>query len=308
MDILRQALGDKELNFLGKSYGTYLGTLYAQLFPTKVGHMVLDGAVDPNISTYQQSLAQAVGFDTALNAFIKDCATRDRCPLPTKKEAALTEIKSLFAQAKQSPLPRKKEKDGDDRLATESLLVVGTASALYDSETGWPQLRKAIAEAQSGFGDTYLKLADEYSGRQRNGKYLNNEFDSGAVIDCLDFKDARTLKQVKENESVFTKAAPIFGPYLAFSGINCNYIAKLPTTKHFKEITTANPIIVIGTTRDPATPYKWAQGLHGILTNSTLISLDGDGHTAQGRGIPCVDDQVDAFYLDNKIPKTSTCN
>ena len=308
MDILRQALGDKQLNFMGKSYGTYLGTLYAKLFPYKVGRMVLDGAIDPNISTYQQSLAQAVGFDTALNAFIKDCTSRTTCPLPTNQTLAKQEITQLFTQAKVQPLPRKVKKENDERLATESILVLGTASALYDSETGWPLLRRAITQAQSGYGDVFLRLADEYSGRQPDGTFPNNEFDSGAIIDCLDFKDERTLQQIKKGEATFTKSAPVFGPYLAYSGINCNYIKAPTQPKRFADINTPNTIVIIGTTRDPATPYRWAQGLSQILTNSVLISLNGDGHTGHGRGNMCVDDQVDAYYLDERSPRYSVCS
>ena len=161
MDILRQAVGDKQLNYLGKSYGTFLGTLYAQFFPDKVGRMVLDGAVDPTISDFQQSLTQAIGFDKAFAAFTADCNNRSDCPLPKDEDSAIDFMKQLFKQVEKKPIATK----NNDRLLSESLMVLGTASALYDSSTGWPDLRKAIAEAKRGQGDTFLKLADEYTGR-----------------------------------------------------------------------------------------------------------------------------------------------
>jgi pimeloyl-ACP methyl ester carboxylesterase len=302
MDILRQAVGDKQLNYMGKSYGTFLGTLYAQFFPDKVGRMVLDGAVDPTISDFQQSLTQAIGFDKAFAAFTADCNKRSDCPLPKDKEATIELMKQLFIQAENEPIATK----SNNRILSESLMVLGTASALYDSVTGWPDLRTAIAEVKKGKGDTFLKLADEYTGRFEDGSYRSNEFDSAAIIDCLDFTDARTIEELKKDARVFDEKAPLFGPYLAYSGLGCKYF-ETPKATRILPIKTANPIVIIGTTGDPATPYQWAQGLNKLLTNSVLLSLRGDGHTGQGQGNTCIDSQVDNFYLKNALPATSSC-
>ena len=303
LDILREALGDKQLNYMGKSYGTYLGTLYAQFFPEKVGRVVLDGAIDPSISNFQQTLTQAVGFDQAFTSFTADCNNRKNCTLPKEKDKAVAEIQKLFNQASTKPLPTKIS----GRTLSESMMVLGTASAMYDSQTGWPQLRRAIAEAQKGYGDTFLKLADEYTGRQYDGSYLNNEFDSGAVIDCLDFNEPRSLQRIRGDAKAFEEKAPLFGPYLAYGGVTCKFFNQ-DTEVTIEPTATANPVIVIGTTGDPATPYEWAQGLSKLLTNSSLISLTGEGHTGQGQGNACIDDQVEDFYLNGKVPTTSTCN
>jgi pimeloyl-ACP methyl ester carboxylesterase len=313
MDILRAALGDKKLNYFGKSYGTYLGTLYAQFFPDKVGRMVLDGAVDPNISVVEQNISQAKGFDEALTAFLADCSKQEDCPLPSNSQEATAAIITLFAKAAENPLPRKTKVEDDERVATESLIVLGTASALYDDVDGWPKLRTAFLESQRGFGDTFLELADQYSGRSSDGTYSSNELDSGAIIDCLDWPDTRTIEETKADTNRFSDAAPVFGPYLAYTNINCKYLTPptkdkfTRTTNKITSIKTA-PIIVIGTTRDPATPYEWAIGLNKIFTTSTLISLDADGHTGQGRGSACVDDAVDEYLLQGKSPKKNlTC-
>ncbi len=313
MDILRAALGDKKLNFFGKSYGTYLGTLYAQFFPEKVGRMVLDGALDPNISILQQSVSQAKGFDEALDAFLADCAKQDDCPLPKNKEEATAKIIALFASSATTPLPRKAKVKNDERTATESLIVLGTASALYDDVEGWPKLRTAFLQGQQGYGDTFLDLADQYTGRSSDGTYMSNELDSGAIIDCLDWPDTRSIEKTKADVKSFTDAAPVFGPYLAYTNIACKYLTpptKDKLTRSTNKITSIKtaPIIVIGTTRDPATPYDWAVGLHKIFNTSTLISLDADGHTGQGRGSACVDDAVDLYLLQGKTPKKNlTC-
>jgi pimeloyl-ACP methyl ester carboxylesterase len=303
LDILREALGDKQLNYMGKSYGTYLGTLYAQSFPDKVGRVVLDGAVDPSISNFQQTLTQAIGFDQAFTSFAADCNKRKNCTLPKNKDVAVAEMQKLFNQVANKPFPTKKK---SGRTLSESMMVLGTASAMYDSQTGWPQLRRAIAEAQKGYGDTFLKLADEYTGRQNDGSYPNNEFDSGAVIDCLDFNEPRSVEQIRSDAKAFTKEAPLFGPYLAYGGVTCKFFNQ-DSEVAVKPLTTANPVVVIGTTGDPATPYKWAQGLSKLLTNSQLISLTGEGHTGQGQGNSCIDGQIDEYYIYNLQPKKLIC-
>ena len=304
LDILRATLGDKQLNYMGKSYGTYLGTLYAQFFPEKVGRVVLDGAVDPSISNFQQTLTQAVGFDQAFTSFAADCNKRKNCTLPEDEDAAVAEMMKLFNLAANKPFPTNKK---SGRTLSESMMVLGTASAMYDSQTGWPQLRRAIAEARNGYGDTFLKLADEYTGRQNDGSYPNNEFDSGAVIDCLDFNEPRSVEQIRSDAKAFEAKAPLFGPYLAYGGVTCKFFNQ-DSEVTIEPTMTANPVIVIGTTGDPATPYEWAQGLNKLLINSCLISLMGEGHTGQGQGNACIDDQIDDFYLTGKAPTTSTCN
>jgi pimeloyl-ACP methyl ester carboxylesterase len=289
MDILRSALGENKLHFLGKSYGTYLGTLYAKLFPEAVGRFVLDGAVDPNSSNREAVLGQAIGFDLALDAFISDCLKRTECAFSGKLIDARAEVVKLFKETSQKPL-----KSESDRLVTEGLVVLGTASALYDSASDWPVLRKAFREAARGDGDTFLKLADQYAGRAEDGKYLSNENDAFPVIDCLDHPEVTSLAKVKEGAIEFSKKAPVFGPYLAYSEITCRYFPNLTEVTQIKiEKLQTDPILIIGTTRDPATPYKWAQSLSQIFQNSVLITLDGDGHTGHGRGSNCVYSVVD---------------
>ena len=299
MDILREALGEAKLHYMGKSYGTYLGALYASLFPNNIGRMILDGAVDPTISNFEQTKTQAVGFDNALQAFISDCIKQSSCPLPRDQKLATEKVLSLWKSAATNPLPVR-DKD-EKRTVSESLLVLGTASALYDSYEGWPELRQALKEAVAGYADTYLALADMYSGRQEDGTYASNEFDSGAIIDCLDFGDDRSIRQLQRDSKAISAAAPVFGPYIALSGLTCKFFTT-PTPVQVRKTKTNATIMIIGTTGDPATPYAWAKGLARLLPNSQLLTYVGDGHTAQGRGNACIDDAVDAFYLTGKLP------
>ena len=306
MDILRALVGDTKLNYMGKSYGTYLGALYASLFPNNIGRVVLDGALDPSISNLDQTINQAEGFEQALNAFIKDCIASKSCPLPKNINDARETLINLFATTAKKPLALK-DSSKDKRVVTEALVVLGTASGLYDSGDGWSLLRDAIEEALNGYGDTYLELADLYTGRLEDGSYPNNEFESGAIINCLDFAEERDIKQIKKDAELVAKASPIFGPYLGYGGLGCR---NLPAVKPVEVgiVKTNAPIIIIGTTGDPATPYAWAQGLHRVLTNSQLMTFVGDGHTGQGRGNACIDDAIDAYYLKGALPKADlTC-
>ena len=306
MDVLRSVLGDKKLNYLGKSYGTYLGTLYAEFFPQSVGRIVLDGTIDPQISAVQQSITQAVGFDHALSAFIADCYTRKDCPLAKSSSKAIEQIVKVFHDAAKKPLS-----SSSGRIVTQSLIVLGSASALYDNEWGWPKLRLALSQAKKGEGSTFLTLADGYTQRNSDGTYSGNESDAGAVIDCLDWPDARTTEQVQADASKFAKQAPVFGPYLAYNALVCHYFpgvvsstksASTSADSSVGQTVTPTSIMIIGTTRDPATPYEWAQSLHKEISGSRLLTLDADGHTGHGRESTCIDSAVDAYLLKGLIP------
>ena len=287
MDILRELIGDQKLNFLGKSYGTYLGTLYAKLFPDKVGRFVLDGAVDPTLSSAQQTLQQAVGFDSAFNAFAADCLTQSGCALG--KDAA-TQIQDKLSELREKPLPV------GDRKLTESLAVYGIAFGLYDKEFGWPELRSAMKDLFNGDGKSLLSMADTYNRRDAKGNYDSNDASSLTVIACDDFPpnngDVAAIKT----------AAPIFGKYVAYSEMDCQYLPKPKYELITAPIDLKSPVIVIGTSNDPATPYQWAVKLVSLLKNSVLISLSGEGHTGYNRDTPCVDQAVEKYLISGIIP------
>ena len=294
MELLRILLKEAKLNYIGKSYGTYLGTLYAALYPQTIGRMVLDGAVDPNISVRDQNLAQAAGFDAALKSFTSANPT-----------FSLQQIQKFLQSARTKPL-----RDGTKRELSESLAVTGIAASLYDPANGWPLLASALSEAidhknPSGF----LFLADSYNERDQRGHYVSNQTDIAEVISCLDFNDPRNLSQITADAKVFSAAAPIFGPYLSYSGLACLYWQVKPVVGPNLSRLATNPVLIIGTTRDPATPYKWAQGLHKVLLNSRLVTLNGDGHTGANRGSKCVDKALNTYLLTGKLPSYDlTCD
>ncbi|WP_335970477.1 alpha/beta hydrolase [Streptomyces sp. CA2R106] len=306
MDVLRAILGDKKLNYIGKSYGTFLGATYAGLFPKNVGHLVLDGAMDPSISALDSSRTQAGGFEVAFDAFAKDCVARSGCPLGTTSVAdAGKHLTALFASLDAHPL-----KTGDvSRPLTEALGTTGVISAMYD-QSAWPSLRSALTDATKGQGDALLQLSDSYYERDDSGKYSNLMY-ANAAVNCLDLPPAfKSPADVEKALPSFRKASPLFGTTLAWSSLGCAYWP-VASTGHAAKITAdgAGPILVVGTTRDPATPYAWAKSLASQLSSGHLLTYQGDGHTAYARGSSCIDSAVNAYLLAGTVPPNGkTCS
>ncbi|GAA2607723.1 alpha/beta hydrolase [Actinomadura fulvescens] len=299
MDVLRAALGDQKMTYYGASYGTYLGSYYAEQFPQNVRALVLDGAVDPRESSTQTLVEQSKGFETALRAFVADCVKRPDCPLGTDATAAVAKIAALQKQADRKPLTNSR----DSRPVTESLVTMGIALALYLKEL-WPTLRQALTQAiQKGDGTFLVALADQLVERDQNGTY-SNQTDANMAVNCVDKPNPPDVTTYKKSVDEATKASPHFGSFVVWGGLPCVYWPAKAKEKP-KPITAkgAAPILVIGTLRDPATPYKWAQSLAAQLDSGVLLSLDGDGHTAYLQGNPCITKATDQYLVTAKPPK-----
>ncbi|CAG6398536.1 alpha/beta hydrolase [Streptomyces cocklensis] len=298
MDVMRQLLGDAKLNYVGKSYGTFLGATYAGLFPQRVGRLVLDGAMDPSVNALESSRAQAGGFEIAFNAFARDCVKRSDCPLGRTSAAdAGTRLDALFARLDKHPLPT-----GTERPLSEALGTTGVIAAMYDQEA-WPALRGALISANKGDGAPLLQLSDSYYERDDAGKYSNLMY-ANAAVNCLDLPAAfHSPADVKKAVPSFRAASPHFGTALAWSSLICGYWP-LAATGHPERIQAkgAAPILVVGTIRDPATPYAWAKSLAAQLSSGHLLTYDGDGHTAYARGSTCIDTAVNAYLLSGTVP------
>ncbi|MCX5377551.1 alpha/beta hydrolase [Streptomyces sp. NBC_00091] len=299
MDMLRGVLGDEKLNYVGASYGTFLGATYADLFPGRVGRLVLDGAMDPSRSAVDLNRDQTAGFETAFRSFAKDCAKQPDCPLGKGGPDAVAErLKEFFRKVDAQPVP-----SGDPaRPLGEALATTGVIAALYD-ESAWPQLRESLADAMKGDGAGLLALADSYYEREADGTYANLMY-ANAAVNCLDQPPAFSGPEAVDAAlPSFQKASPVFGEGLAWASLNCAYwpVKATGSAKPLKAAGAA-PIVVVGTTRDPATPYKWAQALAGQLDSGTLLTYDGDGHTAYGRGSECVDNAINRYLLEGHPP------
>ncbi len=295
IDVLRALVGDVELNYIGYSYGTFLGATYAELFPKNVGRLVLDGAVDPAKTAEENNIAQAKGFDTALDAFAEDCASRN-CQLGTTKAEVLAAVDKLLTETDAKPIPT-----GGDREVTQALAVLGVIYPLYSREA-WPRLEEAVADGLAGKGSRLLAIVDENTDRTPRG-YTTNANEAIYAVNCLDRQDIKSIAEGKALAAKYTAESPRFGAYLLWGSLSCANWPVKPTGKpHSIKAPGAKPIVVIGTTRDPATPYGWAVGLAGELESGVLITRDGDGHTGYKAGNACVDTAVESYLLQGSPP------
>ncbi len=304
IDILRAALGDEQLTYFGASYGTFLGTTYASLFPERVGRLVLDGAVDPELTGLEMGLGQAEGFERATRAYVEDCVAGGECPLGSDVESAMSRIPAFLDELDSAPLSV-----GDDAAGelTEGWGMYGIIVAMYD-QNAWPILSQAFDRAFQGDGTLLMYLANLYASRGSDGSYDGNGMQAIYAVNCLDRpagSDGEDLDSAAV-EQEFEEASPTWGRYLAGEGACEYWPAEATETIEDYSAAGAAPILVIGTTRDPATPYEWAEGLAQTLDSGVLLSYDGDGHTAYGRSNDCIDDAVDAYLLEGTVPADGT--
>ncbi len=301
MDVLRAALGDAKLTYYGASYGTYLGAKYAQLFPTHIRAMVLDGALNPEEPVTQENLIQAKGFQTDLEDFLAACVRSGSCPLGSTDAGALADVDALQARLTTTP----ENVNGRELGAGE--FFEGLAAGLY-SPSDWPELWKTLGNAQAGDGTDLLLFADSLTERQSDGSYTNL-IESNMAINCIDRPSPRSVSTYVADAKAFAKQAPDFGAAIEYGSLPCAFW-HVPPVEQLHPVTApgAPPILVIGTTRDPATPYVWAQALAKQLSSGVLLTYVGDGHTAYLRHDACVDAVVQSYVDDLVTPKPGkTC-
>ncbi|MBV2365782.1 alpha/beta hydrolase [Streptomonospora nanhaiensis] len=305
MDVLRAALGDHRLTYLGKSYGTYLGAHYADLFPDRVRALVLDGAMDPSLDVVDLGVQQAQGSETALRAFTAHCLDLPDCPLGgsgDSVESGIDRIEDMLDTAGRRPL-----RNGLDNglEARRSWLELGVLSALY-SESYWPRLSTALADAFDGDGTGLLRLAGDLYNRDDPRHYAN--YTSALVaVNCSDRPAPRAVDAYTDAVADAEDASPVFGAGLTWGALTCAYWPQdAVADPEPLDAPGAAPILVVGTTRDNATPYAWAEALAGDLDSGVLLTREGDGHTAYLRGDPCVDTAVDTYLLRADPPADGT--
>lgn len=301
LDILRSLLGDERLNYLGKSYGTFIGAVYADLFPSRVGRFVLDGAVDPQLTTAEISKGQAIGFEVALQRFVQWCVKQRDCPLDDDPEAGIQQIVDLLQRLETEPIPAE-----TGRPLTAAQATTGIVGSLYSAEDGWQGLVYALQSAlEDNDGLGLQALADWLTERRPNGTYGSNANEALYAVNCIDRPDRWDPEQTQQQAEEWSKEAPVFGAALAWGNLPC-YYWPAPAVDEPRPITAPGtpPIVVIGTEFDPATPYPWAVSLADQLSQGVLISWKGgDGHTAYYSGSRCVDKAVDQFYVDGTVPE-----
>jgi len=303
MDMLRAVLGDEKLNYLGYSYGTYFGAVYAELFPDKVGRFVLDGAVDPLQTDFEALTFQMAGFDSALRAYMQSCLDGGQCPFTGSVDDALGQVRSVL-----DSVDAKKLVNADGRVLDSATLATGIIENLY-SESYWGSLTEMFAELRDGDPTLTFRSADDYNQRGSDGTYASNANDVYISATCADGDFASDPESTLDRIAEIDAAAPILGRYATYDDFAvldtaCNLWpyprgADLPSTF---EAAGAAPILVIGTTNDPATPYASSVSLAGQLASGVLITYEGEGHTVYNQGVACVDDVVDAYFVTGAVP------
>jgi len=312
MDVLRAALGEARLSFLGKSYGTYLGAWYAQLFPRRVRALVLDGAVDPDTPSLQADITQAEGFQVAFRSFAAWCLAAPGCPLrgaggaaagkgvsAGSVNAATARLYALIVRANSVPLANQL---GNGQVADGALLLNGVAAALYGKST-WTDLKTGLAQAFAGNGTVLVQLANLLLERNPDGTYANL-VDADTSISCLDRPWPRSLATWQAAAAAAARAAPLFGAPIVWGNLPCAYWPVPSDPPPRIRAAGARPILVVGTLRDPATPYRWAQALAADLSSGVLLGWNGDGHTAYGEGSSCVDTIVNDYLIGLSVPRS----
>lgn len=298
MDVLRAALGESKLDYLGSSYGTFIGATYAEMFPDHVGRFVLDGAIDPSLSNEELSMQQAGGFETALRAYVAQCVEGGDCFLGDTVDAGVARIQSFLDELDTKPLFT----DDLERPLTEGLGMLGIWMPLY-VKSFWERLDAALEQAfDEKRGSKLLALADLYASRGPDS-YTDNSMEALYAVNCLDHSDAIPIEQVPSRFAAFEKVSPTFGRAFAFGLATCaSWPIKSGQVSEEIRAAGAPPIVVIGTTRDPATPLRWAQALAAQLESGRLITRDGDGHTGFQQGNDCVDDAVESYLIEGEVP------
>jgi len=303
LDAIRQAVGDKQLTYLGFSYGTLIGATYASLFPDHIRAMALDGAIDPALDLEQFRSGQAKGFEGALASFLKDCAARTACAFH-ENGRTVQAFNALMASIDARPLHAVRLKD--PRLVGPGIAWYSVLAALYSKEA-WPTLAASLALAKAGDGSLMLLIADPYRGRKPNGSY-SNEQDAYTANTCLDFPAPTDVATYTRWASQLKATAPHFAQLVAYNDLSCAFWP-VPAERTPGPVSApgAPPIVVVGTTGDPATPYPWAVALAKELDSGVLITHQGEGHTAF-QASSCVQRSVDLYLVNLTVPKKGlTC-
>jgi pimeloyl-ACP methyl ester carboxylesterase len=298
LDVIRSIFGESKINYLGFSYGTFLGTTYAELFTDRVGRMVLDGAINPLLSESEQNIAQLVGFDQALRNYLVDCLSTNDCPFTGDLAGAQKRIVSFLSSLETKSIPTQ-----DGRELTIWSAITGIIMPMY-SKSFWPALSQAFTEGFSGDGTTFITLADTYNDRNEDGTFATNVLEANISISCLDGRMPTDAKSISAQNAKVLEASPTLGRYWQFGALTCEQwpypVVKGPD---IYPALGSNPILVVGTTGDPATPYSQAVQLaEDVLENGFLVTFNGEGHTAYGQTSTCVNEAVDNYLLNGILP------
>ena len=296
MDMIRRALGEEKISYLGFSYGSELGATYATLFPTRVRAMAIDGAVDPNDNFAEGSISQGVGFEKALDGFLADCAKNTRCPFNNGGDPGKA-FDELMVKLDDAPIVIKTKPDRP--AVNQGVAVLGVASALY-YDALWPDLAKALAGAQRGDGSGLMRLYDDYTEHDNaNAKHF---FDAFIVISCADDPGAATVEELRKLNAELAQLMPHMGKLSQGEELTCRKMIKNPRPAVKITGKGAGPILVVGTTGDPATPFDGTVNMAKALEGGVLLTVEANQHTGYGAN-DCAMETVDKALIEQKLPE-----
>jgi pimeloyl-ACP methyl ester carboxylesterase len=303
MEQLRRSLGDEQLTYLGYSYGTTLGSTYAEIYPDKARAFVLDAAVDPDTDAKTDAEESAKGFEAGFDAFAANCVGLIAgCPIGTNPRQF---VQDLLNQAAQTPIPSSEQTSSESgeraetRLATPGVVVTAIQAALYDTAS-WPQLAQGLAAAQKGDSAGLFSLADGYSGRMEDGTY-SNLLDANLAINCADSDETFEESEIRDLAGEWSAKYPLFGAGSAVGLYTCSVWKADRTPLPERDAEGSAPILVVGNAGDPVTPLPGAQDMAEDLDSGVLLVWQGQGHTAYPK-TECISGAVNAYLIDLTVP------
>lgn len=306
LDLLRALVGDPKLNYFGLSYGSDIGAHYIDTFPERVGRITLDGAVDPTVQGHEVAIDQQKGFAESTRAYLKDCLSSEQCPFEGVGgvDGAVLQIQKLMNDV-DATLP----KHTDGRVLTSGVMQQAIITAMYD-ESSWSILSQAFTQwKQNKDASTFFLLSDVYYGRDTEGHYGSNMFDAFTAINCLDTMPETDPQKIREQNKqlldvMLFKNEQLVAAMEESSEASC---ANWPVKSRVESMDPvsgagADPVLVVATSNDPATPLVWAEGLAEQLESATLVVYEGEGHIAYDEDDQCTMDTIDSYFVDGTVP------
>lgn len=299
LDLIREALGDEQLTYLGFSYGTAIGAVYATTFPEKVRALVLDGSVSPDADREERLITQGRGFERTLREFVELCDADPACALAPDATAAIDRARRSLAEE-----PVTVSDPSGERTLGVDLFDLALATALYDT-TVWGTTANAIADLREGGAAILLTLVDRQTGREPDGTF-DNSTDARAMVNCADDPERPTAEEAAATARRVRDELSGFGATVAWGALGCVDWPRPAQEPPELDASGAAPILVVGTVGDPATPYEWSQQMAEALGPARLLTYEGQGHTALTRGGECVEQAVVRYLVDLELPEEGT--
>lgn len=290
VEVIRRNLGEDQLSFVGLSYGSLVGLLWADAHPTSVRAMVLDGVVDPAATGDATARAQVEVIDRTFRAMDDACAADPGCPL--------TAAGRRLAEAYDELASRVEAGEGRSAGVGPTQLAYAVFSATYGQER-WPLLWAAVADGLAGDLSGVAELARWFTGLV--------DYVPFALVTCLDSPHPQGFEAWQRDAELAADASPRFGATAANELLPCAHWPPASRRPAPVEAAGAAPTLVVGTTGDVATPYRQAEAVAASLRSAALLRVEAEGHVALGSD-PCVDDAITRYLVDLALPPApATC-